>query len=131
MRFDVIIEIDPSAQPFRELPLLGGQIVEGGALDFLEKFPPADAELAHGALVHALHDQHDGLIAFGKREEGQSAQSPENVRLGKSHSGLDGGLIPRLVGPRRQHADAVMVGHFAIASVDLGLVERGLVDAAL
>ncbi|MCW2318326.1 hypothetical protein M2322_003895 [Rhodoblastus acidophilus] len=30
MRFDVIIEIDPRAPPFRELPLLGRQIVEGG-----------------------------------------------------------------------------------------------------
>src|SRR5664279_5914560 len=49
MRFDMIIEIDPSAPPFRELPLLGGQIVEGGALDFLEQFPPAGAELAHVA----------------------------------------------------------------------------------
>ncbi|PPQ31031.1 hypothetical protein CCR94_10585, partial [Rhodoblastus sphagnicola] len=94
MRFDVIIEIDPRALPFRELPLLGGQIVEGGALDFLEQFPPADAELAHGALVHALHDKHDGLVAFGEREEGQSAQSPENVGLGEAHAGLDFCLVP-------------------------------------
>jgi hypothetical protein len=34
------------------------------------------------------------------------------------------------VWPGRKHADAVVVGHRAIV-IDLGITERGLVDAAL
>ena len=36
MDLDVIIEVDPRASPFRELPVLGGQVVEDAALDLLE-----------------------------------------------------------------------------------------------
>ena len=64
--FDVIIQVDSRAPPFRELSILGGQAVECGALDLLEQLAPAQAEMAHGALVHALHDQRDGLVAFGE-----------------------------------------------------------------
>jgi hypothetical protein len=45
--------------------------------------------MAHGALVHAMHDKRDGLVAFGEREEGLRAQPPENVRLSKSDTGFD------------------------------------------
>ena len=83
MDFDVIIEIDPRAPPFRELPIVGGQPVEGVALDLLEQLATTDAELAHGTIIHALHDQRDGVVAFGERKEGLSAQSPENVGLGE------------------------------------------------
>ena len=77
------------APPFRELSILGRQAVERGALDLLEQFAPAQAEMAHGALVHAMHDKRDGLVAFGEREEGLRAQPPENVRLSKSDTGFD------------------------------------------
>ena len=93
MDLDVIIEIDPRAPPFRELPILGRQAVEGGALDLLEQLAPAQAEMAHGALVHALHDKRDGLVAFGEREEGLRAQSPEDIGLSKSDAGFDLRLV--------------------------------------
>ena len=131
MDLDVIVEIDARAPPFRELPILGGQGDEGVALDLLEQLAAADAEVAHGTLVHALHDERDGLVAFGEREEGQPAQPPENVGLRKSHAGLDFRLVPRLSRPRRQDADRVMRRHRAVGAVDLGIVERGLVDPAL
>ena len=73
MDLDVIIEADSRAPPFRELPILCRQAVERGALDLLEQFAPAQAEMAHGALVHALHDEFDGLVAFCEREEGLRA----------------------------------------------------------
>ena len=128
---DVIVEIDARASPFRELPIVVRQRVEGVALDLLEQLAAADAEFAHGPLVHALHDERDGGVAFGEREEGLPAQSPENIGLRKSHSGLDFRLVARLVRPRRQDSDGVMRRHRAIGAVDLGVVERGLVDAAL
>ena len=40
MDLDVIIEIDARAPPFRELPIVGGQGVEGAALDLLEQLAP-------------------------------------------------------------------------------------------
>jgi hypothetical protein len=36
-----------------------------------------------------LHDKRDGLVAFGEREEGQLAQTPENIGLSESDSGFD------------------------------------------
>jgi hypothetical protein len=45
--------------------------------------------MAHRTLVHALHDEFDGLVAFCEREEGLRAQSPEDIGLSKSDSGLD------------------------------------------
>jgi hypothetical protein len=36
MDLDVIVEADPRASPFRELPILRGQVVEDATLDFLE-----------------------------------------------------------------------------------------------
>ena len=131
MDLDVIVEIDAGAPPFRELPIVGGQVVESAALDLLEQLAPAQAEIAHRALVHALHDQRDGLVAFGEREERQPPQPPENVGLRKSDSGLDFRFIPRLFRTGREDADRIMRRHRAIGAVDLGIIERGLVDAAL
>ncbi len=76
MDLDVIVEIDPRAPPFRELPVVGGQGDEGVALDCLERLASAQAEVAHGTLVHALHDEGDGRVAFGERKERQMAQPP-------------------------------------------------------
>ena len=131
MDLDVIVEIDPRAPPFRELPIVGGQGDEGVALDRLEQLAPAQAEVAHGTLVHALHDERDRRVAFGEREERQMAQPPQNVGLGKSDSGLDFRLVPRPPRPRRQDSDRVMRRHRAVGAVDLGVVEGGLVDPAL
>jgi hypothetical protein len=78
-----------------------------------------------------LHDERDGFVAFGEREERQPAQPPENVGLRKSDSGLDFRLVPRPPRPRREDSDGVIRRHRAIGAVDLGIVERGLRDAAL
>ena len=128
---DVIVEIDARAPPFGEFPILLGQGRERFALDLLEQLATADAEFTHRPAVHALHDERDGLVAFGEREEGLTPQSPENVGLRKPHAGFDFRFVARLSRARRQDADAVMRRHRAIGSVDLGVVERRLVDAAL
>ena len=130
MDLDVIVEVDPRAPPFRELPVVGGQGGEGVALDRLEQFAPAHPEFAHRAFIHALHDQRDGRVAFGEREERQMAQSAENVGLGESDSGFDFRLVPRPPRPRREDSDRIMGRHRAIGSVDFGVVERGLDDPA-
>ena len=62
MDLDVIVEIDPRAPPFRELPIVGGQGDEGVALDRLEQLSPAQAEVVHGRIVHASHDERDAAL---------------------------------------------------------------------
>src|ERR1700722_16730218 len=131
MNLAVILEVDSRAPPFRELPILGRQAVERGALDLLEQLTPAQAEMAHGALVHALHDKRDGLVAFGEREEGLRAQSPEDIGLSKSDAGLDLRLVSWLVRARWKDSHRIMRRHRAIGPVDFWVVERSLVDAAL
>ncbi len=121
---DVIVDVDPRAAPFRELPVLGWQRVEDVPLDLLEQITAAEADFAHGALVHALHDRRDRLVAFGEREERQRAQSAENVGLREPDAGLDLGFVSRLVGPRRQDADRIVRRHRAVGSVDLGIVNE-------
>ena len=127
MDLDVIVEIDPRAPPFRELPIISGQGDEGVALDCLEQLTSAQADVAHGTLVHASHDEGDGRIAFGEREECQMAQSAENVGLGKSNSGFDFRFIPRLFWACWKNSDGIVRRHRAVGAVDLGVVERGLV----
>ena len=51
MRLDVIVEVDPRAPPFREVPIVGGQGDEDVALDGLEQITSAQAEVAHRTLV--------------------------------------------------------------------------------
>ena len=48
MDLNVIVEVDARAPPFRELPIVGRQPVEGVALDLLEQLPAANAEFRMG-----------------------------------------------------------------------------------
>jgi hypothetical protein len=128
---NVVIEIDASAAPIGELPVVGRQRRQRAPLDLFEQLTSAHPELAHGRNVHALHDERDGRVAFGEGEERQLPQPTQNVGLGEPDAGLDLRFVARPVGARRQHPDAVMRGHRAIGPVDLRVIKRGLVDAAL
>ena len=48
MDLDVIVEIDPRAPPFRELPIVGGQGDEGVALDLHEQLATANPTFSTG-----------------------------------------------------------------------------------
>jgi hypothetical protein len=100
-------------------------------LDALEQIPPAHAETAHDMGVHAIEAAPDRGIALSEREEGLMAQSPEYVALRKAHAKFDFGFVARLSCTGRKNADPVMSSHHAIAAIDLRIVERGLVNAAL
>jgi hypothetical protein len=73
----------------------------------------------------------DRRVAFGKREEGEVAQTTEDIRLGKPHSGLDFGLVARFARSGWENADRIMRRHARVGAVDLRVVERRLVDARL
>ena len=53
---------------------------------------PADPEATHRPLIHSCQHLSDRRVAFAEREEGEVAQTAEDVGLGKPHPGLD----PRL-----------------------------------
>ena len=128
---DVVVEIDPGEPPLGILVVVARQRSQGWPLDALEELAPADPETAHDVGIHALHRAGDRGVALGEREERLPSQPAEDVGLGEAHPCLDLGFVARLSWSRRQHADAVMGRHHAVAAVDLGVVERGLVDAAL
>ena len=117
--------------PFGILVIVLRQRLHDGPLDRLEQLAPADAEAAHLAPVHPLHGGGDRRVALGQREERDVAQPAEDVGLGEADPGLDLGLVARALRPGWQNADAVMRRHRPVAAVHLGIVERGLVDAAL
>ena len=77
--------------------------VEGVAPDFLEQLAPAQAEVAHGTIVHASHDERDRLVAFGERKERQPAQPTQNVGLGWANLTPAPPWDSRLSHEERQH----------------------------
>jgi hypothetical protein len=128
---DVVVEIVPGEPPFGILVVVDRQRSQGGTLDALEELAPADPETAHHVGIDARHRGGDRGVALGEREERLPSQPAEDVGLGEAGPCLDLGLVARLPWSRRQGADAVMGRHHAVAAVDLGVVERGLVDPAL
>src|ERR1700733_139151 len=58
-------------------------------------------------------------------------QSSQNVGLRKTNSGFNFRLIPWTIWTRRQNGDAIVRCHHGVAAIDFGIVERGLVHAAL
>ncbi len=67
----------------------------------------------------------------GQGEEREVAQPADDVRLCECYPRLDGRLVARAPRPGWQDAHAVMRRHRRVAAVHLGVVERGLFDAAL
>src|SRR4249919_1118819 len=127
----MIVEPDAGETPFRIFVLLRRQSPQRWPLDAVEQIPPAHPETTHDMGIHAIETARDRCVAFNEREEGLVAQPAENVALGKAHPRFDLGLVARLSWTRRKHADTVMSGHHAVAAIDLRIVERGLMNAAL
>ena len=128
---DMIIQRDAGKAPFGEFVIRLGQRRQSRALDRLEQMPPAEPEPAHDMRVDPFDHAGDRLVGFGQGEERLMPQPAQNIALGETHAGLHLGLILRPPRPGRQNADAVMRGHPPVAAIDLGIVERCLVDAGL
>ena len=104
MDLDVIVEIDPRAPPFRELPIVGGQGDEGVALDLIEQLPSAQAEVAHRTIVHALHDERDRRVAEFSYTAKSRAQVLGPAGLSRGRSRLRAGEgCPAGTRARRPH----------------------------
>ena len=127
----MIIEGNPRQAPFRELAVGVRQQRQDRPLDGLEQMPAADAEPAHDVGVDALHHGGDRGVRLGQREEGLPPKPSEDIALGEAYAGLDLRLVAGLARAGRKNADAVMGGHHPVAAIDLGMVERGSLDAGL
>src|SRR5271166_3264676 len=128
---DVIVDADPCKRPFGIFMIGVGQRSHRWTFDRLEQLSPTDAEAAHDAIVQLHQYPADRRIAFGQREELQVAQSTQQVELSDAYSSLDFCFVFWMIRPCWQYADTVMCSHRAITAVDLGIIERGLVHAAL
>lgn len=94
----MIIERDAGQQPFRELIVGIRQWRQDRYLDGLEQLSAADADPARHVGVDALQRGGDCRVRLGQREEGLSAKLPEDIGLGKTHSGFHLCLIPGFLG---------------------------------
>lgn len=90
----MIIERDAGQEPFRELIVGIRQRRQDRHLDGLEQLSAADADPAHDVGVDALQRGGDCRVRLSQREEGLPAKPPEDIGLGKTHSGLHFRLIP-------------------------------------
>ena len=131
VELDVVVEVHPHQLPLGELVIFLWQGRQCRALDGLEQVAAADAKMTHDLPVQPLQHPQDRLVGFVEREERHVPQSAEDVGLGQTHPGFDHRLVPRLARARRQHADTVMRRHHAVATIELRVVERCLVDPGL
>src|SRR5579863_916067 len=128
---DVIIERDAGEAPFGELIVGVRQRRHCWPFDRLEQMAAADAEPPHNMGVDALDGGGDRRVGLCEREESLTAKPAEDIGLSETDAGFDLGFVARLARPGGQYADAVMGRHHAVAAIDLGIVERGPLDAGL
>ena len=94
---NVIIDVDATWLPLRQLVPRRGQRLEGGPIKVLEERPSTHADRLHGPEVDRVDPLANGGIESGKGEEGPVAQRRQHPPLGD----LDAHLSFRFVlGPR-------------------------------
>ena len=120
---DVIVEPDPHPQPFGVLVGGLGQRVQDRPVEPVEQLTPAHPQPAQRLAVEPLQGGGDLPVAVLQREEGLSPQPAQQPQLNDPDAGLDLRLVLWLQRPGRQNADPVVLGHPAVAPVQLGIVE--------
>ena len=126
---DVVIDVDAGELPDGELVIALRQSSHCRPVDRFEQLLAAETETPHDVIVDAFNGTAYCPIGIGEREERLMAQAPEDVELRYAHPRFHFCLVPWTAGSGGKHADVVMRGHLAVAAVDLGIVERRLLDA--
>ena len=127
---DVIVEVDARSALFRELPIVGGQGCESVALDFSNSARRLRPRLRMGrsfmrcmtSAMASLHSASEKKVSRPAGPECRSRRFRPPPRLS---------LCPSADTDAPEELHAVMGRHGPVGPVDLGVVERGLVDPAL
>ena len=101
---------------------------------FVERFEdtrPAAIPLAEGPVVEPLEQLANRLVGFRQREELAVPQCRHDPALGHLHGIFHDRLVPRLVRPRRHHAEAIVHGEVVISRVDIRIVAVSFAHACL
>lgn len=105
------------------------QWVQRGLVERLEGRAARARQLLDGVLVETLQQHPDRGVEFAQREALAVAQRRQDPALDHFHADFDLGFVPRLTRPGRHHGDPVVLGHIAVAEVDVRLVTIRLVHA--
>ena len=119
---DVIVDVDATRLPFRQLVARARQRPERGPIELLEERAPADAGDLHRAVVDGVDALANGGVQIGEREEGAVPQRREDPALGDLDTHLDFGFVGRRRDARGNHHRAVVAGELGVGAVDLRLV---------
>jgi len=73
----------------------------------------------------------DSLVQLLNREELPIPQRCDDPAFNQKHSEFNLGLVPGLVGPRRNHTHAIVHGHLLIGGIQIGIVAARFGHAGL
>lgn len=102
-----------------------------GLVESRELRCPRAFAFTKGPLVDAVAQLADGWVQFLYREELPMPKRRDDPAFGQLYARFDLGLFTRLVGPRRNHAHALVHGHLLIRGVQVGIVAARFGHAGL
>ena len=131
VHLNVAVDVDPGQFPLGEL--VGGlrQGGEGGLVGAGEQGLPVARQFLEGTGVHILEQLADGLIEFGQAEETPVAQPRQDPALDDEQGAFHLGLVPGFPRPDGQYGHAMVGSEFPVGGIEFGVVEGGVLDAAL
>ena len=114
--------------PLRVLVALDRERLERRPVQVLEPAAAAALGLLERPLVQLGQERPARLAELAERKEHLVAQRRHDPALDVLDRGLHLRLVPRRVGPRRQHGGSVVGGQFLVRRVQVRLVAAGLAD---
>ena len=92
---DVVIDVDATRLPFRQLVARARQRRERGPIELLEERPPTDAGDLHRAIVDGVDPLANGGVQIGEREKGAVPQRRQDPALRDLDTDFDFGFVGR------------------------------------
>ena len=127
---DVVVDADPRHLPFGVFVVLLRQRAQGRLVHLGEGAGAAARQFLEGALVQVGQQRAQRPIQLVEAEEALVAQPRQHPARDHQHAVLDLGFVLGPACARRQDCHAVMLGQVVVGGIDVGLVARGLRDAA-
>jgi len=112
----VVINVDDTGFPFRQLVARGGQRAERRSIELLEQRAPANAEDLHQAAIDHVDPLANRGIERGEIEKGSMPQGGEDPPFGDLYTDFDFGFVFGRLAARRNHHGAVVLREFGRTS---------------